>query len=133
MYPRPAEWSDLIGRNDDVLYPRPGEWSDVIGRRDRWSVLQAKRTGRAIPEWLFKQAFEASDKTLKILTPKVNFVARIDNEKRTPFLEAFEVVDQSHSWEVIGDIFGLTILNLLLRSVTRTSTTSYHYGILEDA
>ena len=92
---------------------RDGEWfamvfDDIRGRFPNYRIAifvietsedlawercqsRAAKTGRAIPKSLFLDSYTQPDHVLRMLTPKVDFIARIDNEKSTPRLKAFEV------------------------------------------
>eukprot|EP00301_Raphidiophrys_heterophryoidea_P026915 c9389_g1_i1.p1 GENE.c9389_g1_i1~~c9389_g1_i1.p1 ORF type:complete len:802 (-),score=185.80 c9389_g1_i1:32-2437(-) len=66
---------------------------------------RASETGRDVPEALIRESLEAPDKTLALLTPKVDFVARINNDHSVPKLVAFEVIDRDGNFGVIRDKF----------------------------
>lgn len=68
-------------------------------------ALRAEQTGRDVPEEQLRSSLIQPDRSLRLLTPKVDFVARINNEGTTPVLEAFEVVDHSRSWNAIAKRF----------------------------
>jgi hypothetical protein len=73
-----------------------------------WERCQARavQTGRDIPRGLFLDSIFAPDKVLSLLTPKVDFVARISNNGPVPVLEAFESVDTTGDWDSIKNMFG---------------------------
>lgn len=60
-----------------------------------------EKTGRFIPERTWRRSIESMDRSLNMLTPLCDFVARIDNSGPTPVLTAFEEVDTSGSWAAI--------------------------------
>jgi hypothetical protein len=70
------------------------------------------KTGRGIPEAELVESLKAPDSTLRVLMPLVDFVARIDNSDNSgssmPKLEAFESVDTSGDWNLIGNFFART-------------------------
>eukprot|EP00050_Salpingoeca_kvevrii_P009902 m.5434 g.5434 ORF g.5434 m.5434 type:complete len:352 (+) comp2513_c0_seq1:1294-2349(+) len=66
---------------------------------------RAKSTGRTIPESMLKASLEGPDRALRFLTPRVDFVARINNDGEIPLLEAFEYVDRSGSWLAVQRLF----------------------------
>lgn len=68
--------------------------------------MRAEKTGRDVPEKLWKQSLEAMDKSLNTLTPLCDFVARIKNDSTVPVLAAFETVSLSGCWSIIKDRFG---------------------------
>lgn len=108
---------------------------------------RASVTGRTIPEKEIQKSLEAGDKSLKILTPHVDFVARINNDSSLPVLDvcfrctppplpsqllpshsnppshqAFEMIDHSGSWDVLRSRFaqvGSTPGEFPSRSVSR--------------
>lgn len=65
-------------------------------------------TGRGIPEEELVASLQAPDRSLGILVPLVDFVARISNNADTPKLTAFESVDTSGDWNAIGNFFART-------------------------
>ena len=72
-------------------------------------AARAEQTGRAIPEKLINDSLDQPDRSLKVLTPKTDFVARISNDADgDPVLEAFEVVDHSGCWGAVRDRFAQT-------------------------
>ena len=73
-----------------------------------WERCQrrAVQTGRSVPRDLFLDSTYAPDHVLSKLTPKVDFVARINNDGAEPRLEAFESVDYSGEWDAIAEMFG---------------------------
>lgn len=74
----------------------------------RWRAHQRYlKTGRSIPEALLEESLQ-TDRSLGVLTPKVDFVARIDNEGATPVLAALEVVDRSGCFSLIRQQFART-------------------------
>eukprot|EP00941_MAST-03F_sp_MAST-3F-sp1_P001119 g1119.t1 len=66
---------------------------------------RAKETGRVVPEAMIQMSLDSPDRSIRLLTPKCDFVARINNEHKTPVLEAFETVDRSGRWHLIADRF----------------------------
>lgn len=64
-----------------------------------WRRTQARavKTGRAVPKNLFCRSIKAPAESLRALTPYVDFLARLENEKdgQPPRLVAFETVDSS--------------------------------------
>ena len=52
--------------------------SEATARRR--AKARAERTGRAIPEALFLESLAAPDASLRLLTPHVDFLARMSNE-----------------------------------------------------
>ena len=58
---------------------------------------RAKLTGRDISETFLVSSLRGVAASLAILTPLVDFVARIDND-RVPELKAYERVDHSGNW-----------------------------------
>ena len=70
---------------------------------------RAARTGRMPPEELIVQSLEAPDHSLKVLTPKADFVVRINNDVAgAPHLDAFETIDHSGSWAMVRKRFATT-------------------------
>eukprot|EP00301_Raphidiophrys_heterophryoidea_P022329 c6513_g1_i2.p1 GENE.c6513_g1_i2~~c6513_g1_i2.p1 ORF type:complete len:622 (+),score=132.55 c6513_g1_i2:100-1866(+) len=69
---------------------------------------RARRTGRSVPEHLIKESLKAPTHSLSVLTPKVDFLARIENETGTPKLTAFEMVDRSGCFALIQRQFANT-------------------------
>ena len=70
---------------------------------------RAARTGRMPPEELIVQSLEAPDHSLKLLTPKADFVVRINNDiAGAPHLDAFETIDHSGSWAMVRKRFATT-------------------------
>ena len=70
---------------------------------------RAARVGeRHVPEQSLADSIAAPPHVLRALTPKVDFVARIDNDGDAPILEAFESVDTTGSWKVVAHMFGGT-------------------------
>lgn len=68
---------------------------------------RSRVTGRSVPESLVRDSLEAPDRSLGLLTPLVDFVARINNESDdAPVLESFEKVDNSGDWGAIQTVFG---------------------------
>jgi len=61
---------------------------------------RGQRTGRFVSEENIIKSLKAPESSLNKLTPKVDFIARIDNSK-SPVLTSFEVIDRSHCWERI--------------------------------
>ena len=72
-----------------------------------WERCQSRaaRTGRTIPKELFLDSFHQPDSVLRMLTHRVDFIARIDNEHSIPRLKAFETVDISGDWNLISRFF----------------------------
>mmetsp|Transcript_105523 Transcript_105523/g.305199 ORF Transcript_105523/g.305199 Transcript_105523/m.305199 type:complete len:592 (+) Transcript_105523:154-1929(+) len=66
---------------------------------------RAEATGRNVPEHLIKASLGAMDRSLNMLTPLCDFVARICNTGRVPVLKAFETISVSGSWQAIADRF----------------------------
>ena len=66
------------------------------------------KTGRGVPESQLVDSLNAPDKSLGMLVPLVDFVARINNDERVPRLWAFESVDRSGTWEAISKRFSHT-------------------------
>lgn len=64
-----------------------------------------EKTGRDVPEHLVRESLAAMDRSLNMLTPLCDFVARIENEGVTPVLRAFEKVDTSGCWNSIRSRF----------------------------
>lgn len=64
-----------------------------------WRRTQARaaKTGRAVPKALFLRSINAPAESLRALTPYVDFLARLENERdgEPPRLVAFETVDSS--------------------------------------
>lgn len=56
-------------------------------------------TGRVVPEVLIVESLAAPDHSLSLLTPKVDFLARINNESREPILASFEFIDRTGGWD----------------------------------
>jgi hypothetical protein len=71
-----------------IFYVKASE--DVAWKRCQ---ARAEKTGRAVPRQLFDDSIYKPDRVLSQLTPKVDFVARINNDGSTPVLEAYEHVD----------------------------------------
>ena len=72
-------------------------------------TTRAARVGeRHVPEQSLADSIAAPPHVLRALTPKVDFVARIDNDGDAPILEAFESVDTTGSWKVVAHMFGGT-------------------------
>ena len=98
---------------------------------------RARETGRSVPESLIQQSLASPDRSIKILTPKTDFVARISNDKfGTPVLEAVEAVDRGGCWNVVRDRFARTTplasefpLALPARCVRRTRFGSEHITV----
>lgn len=56
--------------------------------------------------YLQTDSIEAPDNSLRLLTPLVDFVARINNDRDdAPVLEALETVDRSGCWNHLGTKF----------------------------
>uniref|UniRef100_A0A7S2LG65 Zeta toxin domain-containing protein n=1 Tax=Zooxanthella nutricula TaxID=1333877 RepID=A0A7S2LG65_9DINO len=68
-------------------------------------LRRAEATGRNVPEHLIRASLEAMDRSLNVLTPLCDFVARISNEGAAPVLKAFETVNNSGSWELVSSRF----------------------------
>jgi len=68
---------------------------------------RAKQTGRNIPEEMIRKSLQAPEHSLKVLTPKVDFVARINNDGGLPALESFEIIDHTGNWDNIKQQFTL--------------------------
>ena len=66
---------------------------------------RAEETGRNVPEHLITQSLASVAKSLDVLTPLVDFVARINNEVGSPQLRAFIRVDPSGNWASIKNRF----------------------------
>lgn len=79
--------------------------SEAVARRR--AKARAALTGRVVPESVFKSSLEAPAESLRLLTPYVDFLARISNEDdgRPPKLVAFETVDSSGDLAVIRRCF----------------------------
>lgn len=79
--------------------------SEAVARRR--ARARAALTGRVVPESVFKSSLEAPAESLRLLTPYVDFLARISNEDdgRPPKLVAFEAVDSSGDLAVIRRCF----------------------------
>eukprot|EP00301_Raphidiophrys_heterophryoidea_P006514 c12624_g1_i4.p1 GENE.c12624_g1_i4~~c12624_g1_i4.p1 ORF type:complete len:650 (-),score=176.97 c12624_g1_i4:284-2233(-) len=71
---------------------------------------RAQKTGRAVPNALVEYSLEGLPRALEFLTPKVDFVARVSNERdgAAPVLQAVQVVDSSGSWNIIRQNFAHT-------------------------
>ncbi|KAJ8614254.1 hypothetical protein CTAYLR_001107 [Chrysophaeum taylorii] len=77
---------------------------EVAWRRTR---TRAAKTGRAVPKDLFHKSMAATAESLRVLTPYVDFLARIENQEdaQPPRLAAFETVDSSGDMSVIRRCF----------------------------
>lgn len=64
-------------------------------------------TGRGIPMEKFEDSFVAPTETLNLLTPKVDFVARIDSSGPEPRLDAFEVINRTGCFSIIQKQFAV--------------------------
>lgn len=83
---------------------------------------RAANTGRGVPEEALKESLDAPDKSLGILMPLVDFVARICNDGSTPQLTAFESVDRTGTWLSIQRRFAKTQASRVSSSlITRAS------------
>lgn len=65
--------------------------------RDR-IAKRGMETGRVVPEPLIVESLAAPDHSLSLLTQKVDFLARINNESREPILASFEFIDRTGGW-----------------------------------
>jgi len=65
-------------------------------------------TGRGVPEEELQSSLDAPDKSLGLLMPLVDFVARINNDAEIPRLAAFESVDRTGAWLSIQKRFAKT-------------------------
>eukprot|EP00501_MAST-03F_sp_TOSAG23-6_P002591 GSMAST32.ASY1.ANO1.2732.1 assembled CDS len=66
---------------------------------------QEVRRRIVIPESMIQNSLDSPIKSLRLLTPKCDFVAQINNEGPTPILEAFETIDRSGRWQLISNQF----------------------------
>eukprot|EP00299_Pterocystis_sp_00344_P005025 c16343_g1_i1.p1 GENE.c16343_g1_i1~~c16343_g1_i1.p1 ORF type:complete len:457 (-),score=113.78 c16343_g1_i1:50-1318(-) len=66
---------------------------------------RSEKTGRWISEDVIKTSIDAPNRSLALLTCKVDFVARIRNEGKVPELVAYEIVDRSGQFELIREQF----------------------------
>ncbi|KAK7230203.1 Zeta toxin [Aureococcus anophagefferens] len=83
--------------------------SEATARRR--AKARAERTGRAIPEALFLDSLAAPDASLRLLTPHVDFLARMSNEVdgAPPSLDAVEAVDNSGDFAALRRRFAHTV------------------------
>lgn len=65
---------------------------------------RGEQTGRFIPEETLLSSIDRTAKSVQVLSPLCDFVARIDNNGLTPILELVE--DRTRSWERIEHTFG---------------------------
>eukprot|EP00298_Acanthocystis_sp_HF-20_P013198 c20253_g2_i3.p1 GENE.c20253_g2_i3~~c20253_g2_i3.p1 ORF type:complete len:619 (-),score=226.48 c20253_g2_i3:100-1911(-) len=72
------------------------------------ALHREKLTGRSVPSNLIRASFDAPDKSLGMLTHRVDFVARINNEGSTPKLEAFERIDRTGDFNILSSQFAKT-------------------------
>jgi hypothetical protein len=61
-----------------------------------------EQTGRGVPEAELMASLNAPDRSLGMLMPLVDFVARINNNEGEPKLDAFETVDRTGAWASIA-------------------------------
>ena len=61
---------------------------------------RAEASGRDVDPKVLEDSMKSMADSLALLTPKVDFVARINNDGGTPSLESFEKVDLSGNWPV---------------------------------
>jgi len=69
---------------------------------------RAEASGRDVDPKVLEDSMKSMADSLALLTPKVDFVARINNDGGTPSLESFEKVDLSGNWSLIGERFAGT-------------------------
>ncbi|KAG8462078.1 hypothetical protein KFE25_011528 [Diacronema lutheri] len=74
---------------------------DVVRQR---CAERAERTGRAVPEQLLCETLRSPEQTLRRVTHKVDFVARICNDD-VPRLEVILSVDRSSQWSALSAHF----------------------------
>ena len=73
--------------------------AEVLRRAEK----RGRETGRFIPEQVLKDSMEKCKNSVKVLSPLADFLAIINNEKRTPQLDLFE--DRSRSFTAIYERF----------------------------
>lgn len=66
---------------------------------------RAEATGRAIPEKLLEQSLDAVEKSLTVLGPKADLVARIDNSQCVPRLALVSMNNFSGAWAILAQRF----------------------------
>ena len=79
-------------------------------------------TGRDVPEHLIVNSLKSVASSLELLTPLVDFVARISNDlpaPNPPQLRAYIRVDHSGNWGEIGAKFARPYAGLGARPQTR--------------
>lgn len=83
---------------------------------------RARMTGRDVPEHLIVNSLKSVASSLELLTPLVDFVARISNDlpaPNPPQLRAYIRVDHSGNWGEIGAKFARPYADLGARPQTR--------------
>eukprot|EP01052_Picozoa_sp_SAG31_P023874 SAG31_NODE_1995_length_6708_cov_49.258889_2_plen_438_part_00 len=69
------------------------------------SRKRAEKTGRQVPEKVTRDSIIATEKSVEILSEKVDYVAKIKNEGPVPQLMSFETMDTSGQWTAIHSRF----------------------------
>ena len=70
---------------------------------------RAQVTGRHIPREKLLASIKDTRVAVRALSVKADYVATINNEMKTPVLEAFETIDRTGRWSLISSRFGYTL------------------------
>lgn len=113
---RDGEWLSRV--LDDVRERYPAYRVAIIHVHASEAVVRrrcaerAARTGRAVPESLVHETLTSPEATLRRVTHKVDFVARVNNDDDgLPRLEALQTVDRSGQWAAIASQFSRVLLS----------------------
>lgn len=104
------DWTWFLNVFDDIRNRHPQYRIGIIHVNASSSVVKervaarAGRTGRAVPEELVEQSIEAPTIGMFELSPKCDFVVRVDNEV-TPTLKSFSFIDRTGNWGVMSALF----------------------------
>lgn len=94
---RDGDWFTKVFEKLRIRFPhyRVAIFYVKASKEVAWKRCESRaiKTGRAVPRQLFDDSIYKPDRVLSQLTPKVDFVARINNDNEIPILEAYEHVD----------------------------------------
>jgi hypothetical protein len=106
---RDGSWFTRVFRDLRRRFPRYKLAILEVGASEsvvRYRVARrAELTGRMVPEHLILESLRSVASTLELLTPLVDFVARVNNDLDVPVLRAYIRVDSRGHWGVLQKQF----------------------------